>query len=83
MPQANLNESKSVGEFLNRRIAKLSALLKQVKKKLNTLSLFRLVFFGLFSGSLLSYYLTRTDNRLYLLPSLFVFSILLSKDKYF
>jgi hypothetical protein len=77
MPQANLNESKSVGEFLNRRIAKLSALLKQVKKKLNTLSLFRLVFFGLFSGSLLSYYLTRTDNRLYLLPIFVFFAVFL------
>ena len=77
MPQEYLNQSKSVGEFLNRRIAKLSALLKQVKKKLNTLSLFRLVFFGLFSGSLLSYYLTRTDNRLYLLPIFVFFAVFL------
>ncbi len=76
MPPLVSNESKSSGDFLKRRIHKLSRTLTRIKKKLNKVSLLRLFIFGLFSTSSLAYYLTRTDNRLYLFPIfilLFVF----------
>ena len=76
------NQPTNSIQFLSRRIKKISLTLNRVKKKLNNLSLLRLVIFSVFIGSSLSYYLTRTNNRYYLLPILilaatFIFLVLL------
>ena len=70
MQHSIANQPRTSIQFLTRRIKKISQTLVRVKKKLNNLSLLRLTVFSVFIGSSLSYYLTRTDNRYYLLPIL-------------
>jgi len=64
-------------EFLQRRIQKLSTTLTRIKKKLNRLSVSRLVSFSALFGLSLTYYLSRTDNYYYLLPVFIAFVIFL------
>lgn len=71
-----INNTSPSAQFLVRRLQKLTTLLSSVKKKLNQLSIIRLISFTIFLVLSGLYYFSRTDNRFYLLPifiSLFIF----------
>lgn len=70
-------------EFLQRRIQKLSKMLTRIKKKLNRLSITRLICFGVFLSLSLTYYLSRTDNYYYLLPILFSLALFIGLVFYY
>ena len=70
-------------EFLQRRIQKLSKMLTRIKKKLNRLSITRLICFGVFLSLSLTYYLSRTDNYYYLLPILFSLALFIGLVLYY
>lgn len=70
-------------EFLQRRIQKLSKTLTRIKKKLNRLSITRLICFGVFLSLSLTYYLSRTDNYYYLLPILFSLALFIGLVFYY
>lgn len=70
-------------EFLQRRIQKLSKTLTRIKKKLNRLSIARLICFGIFLSLSFTYYLSRTDNYYYLLPVLFSLAIFIGLVLYY
>lgn len=58
-------------------------MLTRIKKKLNRLSITRLICFGVFLSLSLTYYLSRTDNYYYLLPILFSLALFIGLVFYY
>lgn len=73
----NKAEIKSPFTILTRRLNKLAKKIKNIQKKLDKFSITRLLFFSLFLTSSIAYYLSRTDNRYYLLVIFSLFFIFL------